>query len=56
MKAFLFVVCVSVYVCVSQFCITDSYYNPGVDLQPDSSNVQAALGHGHLGLAKGGGV
>lgn len=37
-----------------QLCITDSYSSPGVDLETDSSNVQAAVGHGHLGLARGG--
>ena len=65
MKAFVFVsasvntcgcecVCVCVCVCVCQLCISDSYSSPGVDLEPDSGNSQAAVGHGHLGLARGG--
>jgi len=43
----------TVTVCVPQRCVTVFYPNPGLDLEPDSDNVQAAAGHGHLGLARG---
>lgn len=37
--------CVCVCIHITQLYLTDSYVSPGVDLEPDRSNMQAAAGH-----------